>query len=98
MSETRAYQAVLSVSAVTGRWRLFVGVLGTTDPWPEHDFGVTDAPSLAARLSALNQLGFEPVEGDEGAQWEWSEGQPGFDAPVELIAGLRVQERTGEAA
>ncbi|MCX4906954.1 DUF6303 family protein [Streptomyces sp. NBC_00878] len=95
MSETRSYQAVLSVSSMTGRWRVFVGVLGTTDPWPEHDFAVTDASSLAARLSALAQLGFEPVE---GAEWKWSEDQAGFGAPVELIAGLRVREWTGGAA
>ncbi|MER7839188.1 DUF6303 family protein [Streptomyces sp. NPDC096040] len=91
----RVHTAVLSVSPNTGTWRLFVAVLGTTDVWPEHVFGAAEVPTLTARMAALARLGDEPVA---NGTWEWEEDSSSPDQPVELLASLKVRERTGGAA
>ena len=88
------HTAVLSVSPSTGTWRLFVAVLGTTEVWPEHVF-TAEVPTLAARTAALAQLGYEPVA---NGGWEWEEDSSSPDKPVDLLASIKVQERTGGAA
>ncbi|MFJ5640818.1 DUF6303 family protein [Streptomyces sp. NPDC093223] len=89
------HTAVLSVSPGTGTWRVFVALLGTTDPWPEHMFATAVLPTLIARTAALARLGFEPVT--DGA-WEWSEDGSSPDRPVDLLASIKVRERTGGPA
>ncbi|MYT30652.1 MULTISPECIES: DUF6303 family protein [unclassified Streptomyces] len=97
MSDTtvRVHTAVLSVSSTTGTWRLFVGLLNTTDPWPEHVFSSSEIPTPAARTAALTLLGYEPTD---GAEWEWSEDTAAADGPVHLLSSMKVRERTGGAA
>ncbi|MFJ3665662.1 DUF6303 family protein [Streptomyces sp. NPDC090106] len=93
----QTFTALLSMSR--GRWRLYVALMNTTDPWPEHRFGRTGrVPTFTQRAAALSRLGFEPVE---GAVWEWTEdtavhGDP--SATVVLIASTRVRTRTGVGA
>ncbi|MFE2508801.1 DUF6303 family protein [Streptomyces naganishii] len=74
-----------------GRWRLYVVLLNTTDPWPEYNFGTATVPTLAQRVNAFSVLGFEPLP---GAAWEWTEDSevPGDPAsPVLLIAAVHVR-------
>ncbi|MFD3572399.1 DUF6303 family protein [Streptomyces sp. NPDC058644] len=80
------------VSMNAGRWRLYVVLLNTTDPWPEHTFG-SSVPTFTDRTQALSGLGFEPVP---GVEWNWTEDstEPGDPAsPVCLIAAVRVRSR-----
>ncbi|MEV7130984.1 DUF6303 family protein [Streptomyces sp. NPDC093260] len=90
----REFTAQMSVRA--GRWRLYVALMNTTAPWPEHCFGrALPVPTFTERVNALSVLGFEPVP---GAEWEWTEdaethGDPA--SPVVLIASLRVRSWTG---
>ncbi|MFI1966776.1 DUF6303 family protein [Streptomyces pathocidini] len=88
----RTHAAVLSVSFATGTWRLFVGLLNTTEVWSEHMFSTYEVPTPAARAAALSLLGYEPVE---GAEWEWSEDATAANGPVHLLASLMVREREG---
>ncbi|MWA11207.1 DUF6303 family protein [Streptomyces sp. BA2] len=87
----REFTALMSMSA--GRWRLYVVLLNTTDPWPEHTFGLAPIPTFTDRTQALSGLGFEPVPGGE---WSWSEYSETFGdpaSPVGLIAEVRVRSR-----
>lgn len=88
------HTAVLSVSPGTGKWRLFVALLGTTEVWPEHVF-TAEVPTLTARAAALAQLGYEPVA---NGPWEWEEDGSSPDQPVDLLASIKIRERTGGAA
>ncbi|MFF9406134.1 DUF6303 family protein [Streptomyces anandii] len=74
-----------------GRWRLYVVLLNTTDPWPEYEFGAT-VPTLTQRVNAFSVLGFEPLP---GATWAWTEDREVPDdhaSPVLLIAAVPVRE------
>ncbi|MFJ6126972.1 DUF6303 family protein [Streptomyces griseoviridis] len=88
----RTHTAVLSVSSITGKWRLFVALLNTAAAWPEYVFSTPEIPPPAARSAALTLLGYEPT-GE--AQWEWSEDGTFPDQPVCLVASLKVRERVG---
>ncbi|MFJ3758905.1 DUF6303 family protein [Streptomyces sp. NPDC090080] len=88
------HTAVLSVSPSTGTWRLFVALLGTTEVWSEHVF-TAEVPTVAARTAALARLGYEPVP---NSAWEWEEDSSSPDQPVDLLASIKVRERTGGAA
>lgn len=99
------YTAVLSVAPATGRWRLFVALVDTTDPWPEHVFATADVPPPAARTGALAQLGFQPAEygpwdceNAEDGLWQWTEDLNEETGKVLLLASLRVRERTEAVA
>ncbi|WP_406359963.1 DUF6303 family protein [Streptomyces sp. NBC_01544] len=89
----KTHTAVLAESCTTGRWRVFVALMNTTEAWPEHVFTSPEVPTRAARTTALALLGYEPIE---GAEWEWSEDSD--DAPVHLLASLTVGKRAGGAA
>ncbi len=92
-----AQEFTAQMSMYQGRWRLYVVLLNTTDPWPEHSFGRT-VPTFTQRADALNVLGFEPVP---GAEWRWTEDSDNPDdpaSPVVLIAATRVRSQTGEGA
>ncbi|MPY48920.1 DUF6303 family protein [Streptomyces acidicola] len=91
----REFTAQMSVRA--GRWRLYVALLNTTEPWPEHRFG-RSVPTFTDRTNALSVLGFEPVP---GAEWAWTEDSENPDnpaSPVVLIAAIRVRARSGVSA
>ncbi|MFI2643263.1 DUF6303 family protein [Streptomyces sp. NPDC018610] len=92
--KAREFTAQMSVRA--GRWRLYVALLDTIEPWPEHDFGrALPVPTFTERADALSGLGFEPVP---GAAWAWTEHTETFDEPasaVMLVAALTVRSRTG---
>ncbi|MFE7278074.1 DUF6303 family protein [Streptomyces sp. NPDC057623] len=87
------------MSVFKGRWRLYVVLLNTTDPWPEFSFDrAAPVPTFTERVNALSVLGFEPVP---GAGWQWTEDtEIPFDpaSPVVLIAGIQVRSWTGADA
>ncbi|WTH82990.1 DUF6303 family protein [Streptomyces sp. NBC_00828] len=88
----REFTAQMSVR--DGRWRLYVALLNTTEPWPQHGFG-RSMPTFTDRTDALSVLGFEPVP---GAEWEWTEDSETPDnlaSPVILIAAIRVRSWLG---
>ncbi|MFF7544260.1 DUF6303 family protein [Streptomyces canus] len=93
----QTFTAQMSVSK--GRWRLYVVLLNTTDPWPEFGFDrALPVPTFTERTDALSVLGFEPVP---GVTWAWTEdsetyGEPA--SPVVLIAATQVRSRTGAIA
>ncbi len=94
MSE-QTFTAILSQSSTSGHWRLFVALLNTTDPWPEHDFARPHPlPVPAERTAALARLGYTPAT---DARWEWSE-DTAPNGPTALFATLTVRDTlTGEA-
>lgn len=75
-----------------GQWHLYVPLLNTPAPWPEHIWpreAVT--PTIAERERALNGLGYESAPGNK---WSWIEdsdiyGDP--TSPVRLIATVSVR-------
>jgi hypothetical protein len=83
------------MSVFKGRWRLYVVLLNTTDPWPERDFERSaPVPTFTERADALSALGFEPVPGTE---WTWTEDSETYGdpaSPVVLIAAAQVRSRT----
>ncbi|MFI1725916.1 DUF6303 family protein [Streptomyces sp. NPDC020489] len=87
------------MSVFKGRWRLYVVLLNTTDPWPEFSFDrAAPVPTFTERTEALSVLGFEPVP---GAEWAWTEDSDAPDnpaSPVVLIAATRVRSREGWGA
>ncbi|OEJ40133.1 hypothetical protein AR457_16465 [Streptomyces agglomeratus] len=90
------FTAQMAVSQTTGRWRLYVVLLGVpVSQWPERDFGHGAAvPTVAERSRALHALGYTFTDGTE---WEWTETSDTVDdasSPVRLIASITV----GEAA
>lgn len=85
------FTAQMSMNA--GRWRLYVVLLNTTDPWPHHTFGPAPVPTFTARTQALSGLGFEPVPGTEWTWTEYSEKPDDPASPVRLIAAVRVSSR-----
>lgn len=91
----RAQTFTAQMSVFKGRWRLYVVLLNTTDPWPEHDFDrAAPVPTFTERSEALSVLGFEPMP---GAEWTWTEDSdnPADPAsPVVLIAAVWVRSRT----
>ncbi|MGX1884443.1 DUF6303 family protein [Streptomyces sp. NPDC055287] len=94
---TATFTAQMAVSQTTGRWRLYVVLLGVpVSQWPEHDFGRGAAvPTVAERSRALNALGYMFTG---GTGWEWSETSDTVDdaaSPVRLIASVRVREAAG---
>ncbi|GAA3800979.1 hypothetical protein GCM10022403_039060 [Streptomyces coacervatus] len=93
----REFTAQMSVHK--GRWRLYVVLLNTTDPWPEYDFGRTaPVPTFTERTEALSALGFEPIPASE---WDWIESSDDPDdpaSPVSLIAAVQVRSRAEGAA
>ncbi|MGW3733172.1 DUF6303 family protein [Streptomyces sp. NPDC005148] len=82
-----------------GSWHLYVPLMGTPSPWPEHDWKrATPTPTLEEREHALNGLGYEVPP---GAEWSWIEdsdapADPG--APVRLIATVTAWPTTGGGA
>ncbi|WP_128428309.1 DUF6303 family protein [Streptomyces cyaneus] len=94
-----AREFTAQMSVFKGRWRVYVVLLNTTDPWPEFSFErAAPVPTFTERVEALSVLGFEPVP---GAEWRWTEdsethGDPA--SPVVLIAGVRVRSWTGMGA
>lgn len=80
------------LSMYRGRWRLYVVLLTTSEPWPEFHFGrALPVPTFTERAEALSVLGFEPVP---GAEWTWTEDSETLDdpaSPVVLIAAVRVR-------
>ncbi|GGZ24245.1 DUF6303 family protein [Streptomyces poonensis] len=89
-----ATEFTAQMSMHRGRWRLYVVLLNTVDPWPEYDFGRTaPVPTFTERVNALTALDFGPVP---GAQWAWTEDSDIPDdpaSPVCLIAAVRVRSR-----
>ncbi|MCX4665579.1 DUF6303 family protein [Streptomyces sp. NBC_01381] len=88
---SQEFTAQMSMRA--GRWRLYVVLLNTTDPWPEHTFAPAPIPTFTDRARALSGLGFEPVP---GAEWIWTEYSETLDdpaSPVCLIAAVQVRSR-----
>ncbi|MFJ9818751.1 DUF6303 family protein [Streptomyces sp. NPDC101151] len=87
------------MSVFRGRWRLYVVLLNTTAPWPEHGFDrAVPVPTFTERAEALSVLGFEPVP---DAEWEWTEYSADPDDPasaVTLLAAIRVRSWTGAGA
>jgi len=75
-------------------WRLYVVLLNTFAPWPEHDFGrAAPVPTFTERAAVLTALGYELVP---GAEWEWCETTDipdDLSSPVRLIATVRVRSR-----
>lgn len=92
----RKFTAQMSMNA--GRWRLYVVLLNTTDPWPEHTFGPAPIPTFTDRTQALGGLGFEPVPGAEWIWTEYSETPDDPASPVGLIAAVRVRSWAGVEA
>ncbi|AJP01753.1 hypothetical protein TU94_09740 [Streptomyces cyaneogriseus subsp. noncyanogenus] len=94
-----AREFTAQMSMHRGRWRLYVVLLNTTEPWPEYDFGrAAPVPTFTERVQALSVLGFEPVP---GALWQWTEDTHVPDdpaSPVVLIAAVSVRSRAGVAA
>ncbi|QKW28690.1 hypothetical protein HUT11_23220 [Streptomyces seoulensis] len=90
----RTFTAQMSVRR--SRWRLYVALLNTFEPWPEHCFGrALPVPTFTERADALSVLGFESAP---GAEWSWIEDTETPDDPasaVVLIAALTVRSRTG---
>ncbi|MGW0600648.1 DUF6303 family protein [Streptomyces sp. NPDC002776] len=89
----REFTAQMSVR--DGRWRLYVALLNTTEPWPECAFSGDTVPTFTDRGDALSVLGFEPAA---GAEWTWIEDSVTPDdpaSPVVLIAAIRVRSRAG---
>ncbi|MFL3869618.1 DUF6303 family protein [Streptomyces griseobrunneus] len=93
MSAADALTALMSVSRTTGRWRLFVVVLGVpVSQWPEYVLDGDAVPSVQGRSRALEALGYAFTD---APGWEWTEDHlPSDDAagPVRLIAAARVRE------
>ncbi|MEU0083464.1 DUF6303 family protein [Streptomyces sp. NPDC006274] len=88
------FKAQVSRSTVTGRWRLYVVLLGVpASQWPEYDLNAgPEVPSVQARSRALNTLGYVFTD---GANWQWAEALPvpEFpDAPARLFATAEVLE------
>lgn len=94
---TQTFTAQMSV--FKDGWRLYVVLLNTTDPWPEHSFGrALPVPTFTERTEALSVLGFEP---DPGAGWTWTEDSETYGdpaSPVVLIAATQVRSWTGAGA
>ncbi|KUN60774.1 hypothetical protein AQJ54_35890 [Streptomyces griseorubiginosus] len=84
------------MSVFKGRWRLYVVLLNTTDPWPEFTFADSlTVPTFTQRADALSRLGLEPVP---GAEWRWTEDSDTPEdpaSPVVLIAATQVRSREG---
>jgi hypothetical protein len=82
------------MSVFNDRWRLYIVLLNTTDPWPEFRFEpAAPVPTFTERVNALSVLGFEPVA---GAEWEWTEYSADPDnpaSPITLLASMRVRSR-----
>ncbi|MFB8777197.1 DUF6303 family protein [Streptomyces broussonetiae] len=92
-----AEEFTAQMSTCRGRWRLYVALLNTFEPWPEHTLGA-GVPTFTDRVNALRALGFEPVP---GAEWTWTEDSETYGdpaSPVVLIASVRVRSRAGVAA
>ncbi|MFJ8082034.1 DUF6303 family protein [Streptomyces sp. NPDC096205] len=93
----REFTAQMSVSK--GRWRLYVALLNTTEPWPEFSFErPAPVPTFTERVNALSVLGFEPVP---DAEWEWTEYSADDEdpaSPVTLLGSVQVRSRTGAGA
>ncbi|MDH6518188.1 hypothetical protein M2163_004829 [Streptomyces sp. SAI-135] len=91
MSEqTTAREFTAQMSVRAGFWWLYVVVLNTTEPWPEHRLG-RSVPTFTDRTNALRLLGFEPVP---GARWAWTEDSINPDnpaSPIVLIAATRIR-------
>ncbi|MGI5481960.1 DUF6303 family protein [Streptomyces lavendofoliae] len=87
------FTAQMAVSRWTGRWRLYVVLLGKrSSQWPEYEFDGAVVPTVAARSRALNKLGFVFTD---GAAWTWVEDSVVADdaaSPVLLIASASVRE------
>jgi hypothetical protein len=88
------FKAQVSRSTVTGRWRLYVVLLGVPgSQWPEYDLNHgPEVPTVQARSRALNALGYVFTD---GVEWQWAEALPvpEFpDAPVRLFATAKVRE------
>ncbi|MGN9791376.1 DUF6303 family protein [Streptomyces sp. OZ13] len=88
------FTAQVSRSTVTGRWRLYVVLLGVPgSQWPECDLNPgPEVPSVQERSRALDALGYVFTD---GAEWQWAEigsvpDDP--DAPVRLFATAEVRE------
>lgn len=86
--------AQMATSLTTGRWRLYVAVLGVpASRWPEYDFGrAAPVPTAQERSRALDALGYV-FTGTDG--WRWCEDVVPEDdpaSPVRLIASIRVRE------
>ncbi|WP_406302133.1 DUF6303 family protein [Streptomyces sp. NBC_00885] len=89
------FTAQMSASRTSGRWRLYVVLLGVpVSQWPERAFGSAVVPTVQERSRALNALGYALTD---GAQWEWTEDSETPDDPssaVLLIASVTVREAT----
>jgi hypothetical protein len=87
------YTAQMAVSRWSGRWRLYVPLLGQpVSAWPEYEFDSAVVPTAAARSRALNRLGYVFTD---GAEWTWVEDSVVPDdaaSPVLLIASVTVRE------
>jgi hypothetical protein len=94
-----AREFTAQMSVFKGRWRLYVVLLNTTDPWPEFSFErAAPVPTFTERGDALSVLGYEPVA---DAEWEWTEYSADLDdpaSPVTLLASVQVRSRTGAVA
>ncbi|MFH8787559.1 DUF6303 family protein [Streptomyces roseoverticillatus] len=80
------------MSNCSGRWRLFVVLLGVpVSWWPEADWGRSDpVPAPVERDRALAELGYKTAP---GCCWEWFEDSDDPDdpsRPVRLIATVDV--------
>lgn len=85
------------LSIRTGRWTLYVALLGVpVSQWPEHDFGTEVVPTPAERSRALTDLGFVFTDGAEWVWQEYPEGQDDDTSPVRLLASVRVCSRDGD--
>ncbi|TXS49886.1 DUF6303 family protein [Streptomyces sp. t39] len=91
MTAAGSLTAQLSASRVTGRWRLYVVLLGAP-VWPTYDFDGPTVPTVQERSRALTALGYVFTDGPD---WEWTEDVTPDDdpaAPVVLIAATSVRE------
>ncbi|MFF3242216.1 DUF6303 family protein [Streptomyces sp. NPDC002870] len=91
---TATFKAQVSLCAVTGRWQLYVVLLGVpVSQWPEFDLNPgPEVPTVQARSRALDALGYVFTD---GAEWRWAETCPlpdYPDAPVRLFATAEVRE------
>ncbi|GGS45278.1 DUF6303 family protein [Streptomyces violaceus] len=87
------------MSVFKDRWRLYVVVFNTTEPWPTFHFDrPLPVPTITERSQALSVLGFEPLPGSE---WSWIEDSEIIDDPsslVRLIAAIKVRSWSGVGA
>ncbi len=77
-----------------GRWRLYVALMDTTEPWPVHDFDrAGPPPTFTERSAILNRLGFEPFPHTVWVCSETTEDPADPSSPVRLIATTAVRSR-----